>query len=178
MLAADLHRALSTKGCRNAGLFDAVGGAMLETATPAPAQYFDSSRLAAQGGSVAIASRLEPFLARDLLTLKWRKDIFGVKTLPTETPMASLMRLDPGETAPAHHHGRRDVTVVLVGAYADEFGQYERGDVAFAEPGMKHKPRAIGDRSCVCLIATEAGKPVSGILGLFGWGASRPRVAI
>ena len=89
--------------------------------------------------------------------------------------MASLLRLDPGETAPAHHHGRRDVTVVLAGTYADEFGQYERGDIAFAEPGMRHKPRAVGDRTCVCLLATESGKPLSGLLGLFGWGAARPR---
>jgi predicted ChrR family anti-sigma factor len=156
-------------------MLDAVGGALLEKTRPLPAEYFDASRLGEQETGNNAARRLDPFIRGDLLALKWRKDIFGVKTLPTGTRMASLLRLDPGETAPAHHHGRRDVTVVLVGTYADEFGQYERGDIAFAEPGMKHQPRAVGDRTCVCLLATESGKPLSGMLGLFGWGVARPR---
>ena len=174
-LAADLHRALCARGGRNAAMLEAVGGALLERAKPAPAEYFDAARLGAQATGAAMDPGLAPFLNEDLLALNWRKNIFGVKTLPTSTPMASLLRLDPGETAPAHHHGRRDVTVVLVGTYADEYGMYERGDIAFAEPGIKHQPRAVGDRSCVCLLATEPGKPLSGLLGLFGWGAARSR---
>jgi putative transcriptional regulator len=173
-LVADLHRVLSAKGGKNAAVLDAAGGALLERARPLPAEYFDASRLGSQAGEMAASARLDPFLNRDLLALKWRKNFFGVKTLPTDTPMASLLRLDPGETAPTHHHGRRDVTVVLVGTYADEYGMYERGDIAFAEPGMKHQPRAVGDRTCVCLLATESGKPISGLLGLFGWGAAKP----
>jgi putative transcriptional regulator len=174
-LVADLHRVLSGRGGKSAAMLDAVGGALLERTKPLPAEYFDALRLGSQDTGAATSSRLDPFLNDDLLALRWRKNIFGVKTLPTKTPMASLLRLDPGETAPAHHHGRRDVTVVLVGTYADEYGTYERGDIAFAEPGMKHKPRAMGDRSCVCLLATEPGKPISGLLGLFGLGAIRPR---
>lgn len=174
-LAADLHRVLSTAGGQNAGMLDAVGGALLEGSQPSPSAYFDPSRLAQQDRDVAIATRLDPFIKADLLALRWRKNIFGVKTLPTGTPMASLLRLDPGETAPAHHHGRRDVTVVLTGTYGDEYGLYERGDIAFAEPGMKHQPRAVGDRSCVCLLATEPGRPVSGLLGLFGLSLASPR---
>jgi putative transcriptional regulator len=174
-LAADLHRVLSAEGGKNSEMLDAVGGTLLEKTRPLPAEYFDASRLREQETGNVAARRLDTFIRGDLLALKWRKDIFGVKTLPTGTRMASLLRLDPGETAPAHHHGRRDVTVVLVGTYADEFGQYERGDIAFAEPGMKHQPRAVGDRTCVCLLATESGKPLSGMLGLFGWGVARPR---
>jgi putative transcriptional regulator len=174
-LAADLHRVLSADGGRNAGVLDAVGGALLERTKPSPAEYFDASRLAEQDRVIAVSSRLDPFIRHDLLALEWRKNLFGVKTLPVGVPMASLLRLDPGETAPAHHHGRRDVTVVLVGTYGDEYGTYQRGDIAFAEPGMKHKPRAVGDRPCVCLLATESGKPLSGLLGLLGWGAARPR---
>jgi len=174
-LAADLHRALSVGGGKNAAMLDAVGGALLERTRPSPAEYFDAARLGSQDGAFDERSRLAPYLDRDLLGLKWRKNIFGVKTLPTDTPMASLLRLDPGETAPAHHHGRRDVTVVLIGTYADEYGMYERGDIAFAEPGMRHQPRAVGDKTCVCLLATESGKPVSGLLGLFGLGAGKLR---
>jgi putative transcriptional regulator len=176
-LAADLHRALSLKGRRNGRLMDALGGALLERAPPSSAGYFDTVRLGEPHSGEAGPSRLDPYLKRDLVALKWRKNLFGVKTLPTGTPMASLLRLDPGEQAPAHGHGRRDVIVVLRGTYADEFAVYERGDLAFAEPGMKHEPRAVGDEICVCLLATESGRPLRGFFGLFGWGSRRPKEA-
>jgi anti-sigma factor ChrR (cupin superfamily) len=175
-LAADLHCALSLEGRRTGRMMGALGGALLERALPAPTSYFDTIRLGEAGKGGRAPSHLDLFLKRDLVALKWRKSMFGVKTLPTDTPMASLLRLDPGERAPAHGHGRRDVTVVLRGAYADEFGVYERGDLAFAEPGLKHQPRAVGDEVCVCLLATEEGKPLQGLVGLFGFvnGKSRP----
>jgi putative transcriptional regulator len=174
-LAADLHRALSIQGGRNALMLDAAGGALLEKAGAPAAPLFDGDRFGAQDAVAGEASPLDPFLKRDLLAFAWRRNIVGVKTLPTDTPMASLLRLDPGEHAPSHHHGRRDVTVVLTGVYADEFGRYERGDIAFAEPGVKHQPRAVGDKPCVCLIATEPGRPISAFLGIFGLGAAKPR---
>jgi putative transcriptional regulator len=177
VLAADLHRALSAGGRKNAATMDTLGGALMEKMRPLPAEYFDASQLGLPQTRTSAGSRLDPFINGDLLGLDWRKNIFGVKTLPTSTPMASLLRLDPGETAPAHHHGRRDVTVVLIGTYADEYGMYERGEIAFAEPGMKHQPRAVGDKSCVCLLATESGKPISGLLGLFGWDVAKLRAA-
>lgn len=176
-LAADLHRVLSADGRRNGLMMDALGGALLERVKPETSRYFDATRLGEAGKGEVAPSSLDPFLKRDLISLNWRRNIFGVKTLPAGVPMAMLLRLDPGERAPVHGHGRRDVTVVLRGAYADDFGVYERGDLAFAEPGMKHEPRAVGDETCVCLLATEEGKPLLGLLGLFGLGPGKPRVA-
>lgn len=169
-LAADLHRTLSTEGGRNARLMEALGGAMLEKL---PGGGHIGANEPGQPGVVQSPAHLEPYLSRDLLGMKWRRSIWGVKTAPADVPMASFLRLDPGERAPAHGHGRRDVTVVLRGSYADDFGVYERGDLAFAEPGMRHEPRAIGKETCVCLVATEAGRPIRGFVGLFGWGPRR-----
>ena len=174
-LAAELHRALSSSGSRNGRMVDAVGGAMLERSKPAPAGYFDTEKLESKDKGEAGPSPLDPYLKRDLLALSWRKNMFGVKTLPTDTPLASLLRLDPGERAPAHGHGRRDVTVVLQGSFADEFGVYERGDLAFAEPGIIHRPRAVGGESCVCLLAAEPGRPLLGFLGQFNIGGQPSR---
>ena len=167
-LAADLHRALSRDGSRNAGMFDAMGGVLLERLSPERAGHADASKLVSRPIATGEAghSHLAPYIDRDLLALKWRKSIFGVMTLPTDMPHASLLRLDPGQRAPAHGHGRRDVTVVLRGAFADDYGVYERGDLAFAEPGMKHEPRAVGDETCVCLLAAEPG---SGFQDFLGW---------
>ena len=172
-LVADLHRALSVNGGRNARLMEALGGAMLED-LQAGAQFEPNEPGEADPRAFAPV-HLDPYLKRDLIAMKWRTNIWGVKSAPADVPMTSFLRLDPGERAPAHSHGRRDVTVVLCGAYADDFGVYERGDLAFAEPGMRHEPRAVGEETCVCLLATEAGRPILGFIGLFGWGFSKEK---
>ncbi|MBK8838325.1 MAG: cupin domain-containing protein [Hyphomonadaceae bacterium] len=174
-LVADLHRVLSRVGAKNALLLESMGGAILEGVVPADGT--PPPRLGPQDHVFETSTRFDRYLKRDLVALKWRKSIFGVKTLPTDVPMASLLRLDPGERAPGHCHGRRDVTVVLQGSYADEFGVYERGDLAFAEPGMRHEPRAVGGEICVCLLAEEAGRPLLGFFGLFGVGIKRQKDA-
>lgn len=174
-LVADLHTALSPDGRRFAGMLDSVGGAILEGLDP-ERMNVDAPRPGEQvsaDGAPHAPAHLSPYLEQDLLALRWRKDIVGVPTIRTKTPMARLLRLDPGERAPGHCHGRRDVTVVLQGAYADEFGLYQKGDLAFAMPGLRHQPRAVGVEPCVCMIATERGRPVRGLLGLFGIGVGR-----
>jgi putative transcriptional regulator len=175
-LAGDLHCALSRNGGRNGRMVEAIGGALLERAPPRPPGYFDTAKLASSklAGEAGPASHLDKYIRRDLLALKWNKSIFGVQTRPTSTPNASLLRLDPGQRAPAHGHGRRDVTVVLRGAFADQYGVYERGDIAFAEPGMKHEPRAVGNESCVCLLAAEPGSSLHDLLGYLGLGRLIP----
>lgn len=172
-IVADLHVALSASGRRMGLIAAAMGGALLEAGEAAPMPFGPADPGEPDKG--AAASRMAQFLDGDLLALKWRRSIFGVKTASAGMPMAELLRLDPGETAPGHCHGRRDVTVVLTGSYADEYGVYTRGDLAFAEPGMRHQPRAVGDKTCICLIATEAGRPVQGLLGLFGIGVRKYR---
>jgi putative transcriptional regulator len=178
-LAGDLHRALSKEGGRNAGMLDAMGGVLLERLELQRPERIDTAKLGPQiPKEEAAPSRLDPYIKADLLALKWRKNIFGVKTLPTGMPHASLLRLDPGQRAPAHGHGRRDVTVVLCGAFADDYGVYERGDLAFAEPGIKHEPRAVGDQPCVCLVAAEPGNDLQDFLGWLGvLGRSRKEAA-
>lgn len=173
-LVADLHAALSPLGGRLSRVLDSAGGAFLETVDPESVGVGprDPGAQDAPAGS-SPHSRLAPYLDRDLLALKWRRDIVGVPTFRTDTPMARLLRLDPGERAPGHSHGRRDVTVVLQGAYADEYGVYEKGDLAFAMPGLRHQPRAVGIEPCVCMVATERGRPVRGLLGLIGIGVGK-----
>lgn len=167
-LAAELHRRLSADGSRNAWLLEAAGGALLEASSPervgegvAPVEAARAE--AARGGE------FDFYLEGDLLGLPWKRTFFGVQTLRTKTPRARLLRLDPGERAPQHGHGVRDVTVVLRGCFADEFGVYNRGDLAFAEPGVKHEPRAMGEDPCVCLIAHEPGPMLSEWLEAVTW---------
>lgn len=171
-LAADLHRSLSPRGERHARLAESVGGVLLESEDFAPVAAHASleselhhSRLPAP---TRRPSELATMTSAELMALEWRRDIFGMWVCKLATPMGHLLRLNPGEHAPHHSHGRRDVTLVLRGSYSDEYGHYERGDLAFAEPGMKHTPEAVGEETCICFIATESGKPILGFLGLFG----------
>lgn len=171
-LAAELHRSLSPKGERQARLAESLGGAMLESGGVAPVAALAPLQVEPEAGRPAAARRETPELAMlssaDLMAMDWRRDLFGMWVCKLPTPNTHLLRLNPGEHAPHHSHGRRDVTLVLRGSYSDEYGQYERGDLAFAEPGMKHTPEALGDETCICFIATESGKPILGFLGLFG----------
>lgn len=189
-LAADLHCALSAAGGREARLAEAVGGVLLEAGAgrdPAAlaveaegalgrAERFEAGLGEAGRGQVKPGRAAEDAVRRDfalltggeLLALDWRRDVFGMMKSGLKTPMAHLLKLEPGKRAPRHAHGRSDVTVVLQGAFTDEYGLYERGDLTFAGPGMRHTPEAVGDETCVCLIATEPGRPIRGFLGLFG----------
>lgn len=173
-LVADLHRALSPAGSRYAGMLDSAGGALLESVEP---EFIGVGPMEPGGQEAPAANvpppRLAPYLEGDLLALRWRKDLVGVPTFRTAIPMARLLRLDPGERAPGHSHGRRDVTVVLQGAFADQEGVYQKGDLAFAMPGLRHQPRAVGVEPCVCMVATERGRPIRGLLGLFGIGVGK-----
>lgn len=175
LLVADLHTALSPEGRQYAGMLDSAGGALLESVDPEfiGVGPMNTGEQEAPAGVSPPSSRLAPYLEGDLLALPWRRDLVGVPTYRTIIPMARLLRLDPGERAPGHSHGRRDVTVVLQGAFADENGVYQKGDLAFAMPGLRHQPRAVGVEPCVCMVATERGRPVRGLLGLFGIGVGK-----
>ena len=168
-LVAELHRRLSPEGAAAAALLEAAGGVLLEAGPPEPTAIPLRQPALDSLATGRAGSELDIFLNGDLLGLDWRKTFFGVQTLPTPVRRTRLLRLDPGERAPQHGHGVRDVTVVLRGAFADEFGVYKRGDLAFAEPGVKHGPSAVGGEPCVCLIAAEPGPLVSEWMEAITW---------
>ena len=154
LLAVQLHFALSERGAHNQGVLDATGGVLLESADPADVQIArQTHELRGEGKDSAATDQtdwVDYYSRHDLMDRRWRTSMFGVKTLPTHLTTASLLRLDPGERAPRHSHGSPDVTVVLRGAFADDWGEYHRGDLAFADAGDKHAPATVGDETaCV-----------------------------
>lgn len=173
-LVAQLHFALSDRGAESRRLVDAAGGVILESVpTSINCQTIVEGELEGRAidGRADAPDWVAHYIKSDLTALKWRRTAFGVRTLPTHLSTASLLRLDPGERAPRHSHGEPDVTLVLQGAFADDWGEYRRGDLAFAAPGERHAPATLGDEVCVCLVATPEGRPsvdLKGVLaGLF-----------
>jgi putative transcriptional regulator len=66
-----------------------------------------------------------------------------------------LIKVDPGRSLPEHGHSGSELTLVLRGAFRDESGSYNVGDVADMGQDVEHAPIADADQGCICLVATE-----------------------
>jgi len=105
----------------------------------------------------------------------WKRVMSGLDEVEigdgTGEVRARLMRIAPGCSMPRHTHGGREMLVVLDGGYSDEFGSYDRGDVATADPDVVHKPVADPVEGCLCFAVTDAPLKLTGpivrVLNLF-----------
>lgn len=66
-----------------------------------------------------------------------------------------LIKVAPGQKLPEHGHRGSEITLVLRGAYSDNTGRYQAGDVSDLSEDMAHAPVADEKDGCICLIATE-----------------------
>jgi putative transcriptional regulator len=92
-------------------------------------------------------------------TMKWRGIGGGSRMamLPRPCCGSQIMALDiaPGRAMPRHEHTGVELTLVLRGAYNDEFGHYPTGTLAINEPGTVHTPVADARQGCVCISAVQ-----------------------
>lgn len=99
----------------------------------------------------------------------WRRAAPGVWHCPIElSPDAKgdlrLLKVSPGTKLPKHGHGGSELTLVLEGAYSDEFGTFRRGDVADLGDDSEHRPIADAKEGCVCLTASDARPRFTGLV--------------
>ena len=157
-LAGDLHILLSPAGSETARLWSIVGGALLERdQRPVRRPKTRSKRRFASREGAATAREL--LALSDSAPLPWKRGLSGVSYANTATRGAKFMKLEPGQSAPTHGHGALEATVVLQGRFSDGHGVYSRGDLVLGEPGMRHKPAAVGDEPCICFVA-ETSNPL------------------
>ncbi|MGR3782273.1 MAG: cupin domain-containing protein [Albimonas sp.] len=64
----------------------------------------------------------------------------------------SLLRAKPGAPIFAHTHTGVETTLVLCGLMQDRGRTLGRGDVAIATDHDDHRPRIVGDETCICLV--------------------------
>ena len=152
-LAADLHLLLKPEARTLAQLWEAVGGALLDSDAAGESAEAPSRRSARAGASAGISAA--DILARSMTSYPWKRGVFGVETARIGVRGGRLLRLSPGKTAPRHGHHGLEATVVLQGAFEDEFGYYEKGDIALVDGARSHAPRAVGDEACVCFAAED-----------------------
>lgn len=98
-------------------------------------------------------------LLRPLWTRASRESSPG--SWPAEVQV-SLVRLAPGAAAPRHTHLGIEATVIVQGGFADQFGQYERGDAWIVDASVDHAPVALPDETCLCLVYQDAPLKLTG----------------
>ena len=158
--------------CRAAlGGFDAVGGALVESA--------DEVALSdnALDATLAMIASLKPvadtraretsvfpapladYVGGDLDAVKWQSLGRGVRQSILQTEKGASVRLlhiPAGQAMPGHGHRGMELTLVLQGAFSDATGRYNRGDVDAETEATQHTPVAEAGLPCICLSATDA----------------------
>lgn len=117
-----------------------------------------------------IPAPLADFIGYRLDSVPWRTVLPGIREFHVPHAEktggeASLLWIKPGRIMPAHTHDGTEVTLVLKGGFTDASGHYRRGDIAFADSDIDHRPRADEDEDCVCFAVTDAPLRLTGPFG-------------
>ncbi|MGE5265982.1 MAG: ChrR family anti-sigma-E factor [Deltaproteobacteria bacterium] len=144
-----------------------IGEALFEALKPepvtreAPSAGARAETLSASADEAELPEALKAALEGRFDDVPWRRAAPGVWHCPIElSPGAKgdlrLLKVAPGIKLPEHGHGGSELTLVLDGAYSDEFGTFRRGDVADLGDDVEHRPVADPELGCICLAASDA----------------------
>ncbi len=172
--------------CRRAtGVFEAVGGALIETlpacdmnplaldlalarierpfpVRPSRRVWADRRGIGAGRLPAALAGRrigARRFVAPDL----W---VAHIQSSAPDGWRTYLLHAGKGARLLQHGHLGAELTTVIYGAFRDQTGLYGPGDFAEADEGVDHCPTVEGDEACLCLIAAEGGVKARGFARL------------
>lgn len=182
-VVVETHRSRCSECDRAVRDFEALGGACLERFEPVALSTGSVDRFWARVGADAAAAptgaapaeRVRPlsaYLKGGLDAIEWKPVAPGMaqhmlRAKGYRTGVLRLLKIDPGTRVPKHTHGDAELTLILKGAYEDEIGVFREGDLADLDDEATHSPCAIGDKPCICLIATNAPLSFKGLIGKF-----------
>lgn len=134
-------------------MMDALDGADVEVAAPVARPDFG----AADGD---VPAPLRRFVGPRLGGIAWKSVAPGIRRCSIDLPSEPdsqlyLLHIAPGKAMPEHGHGGAEMTLILSGAYSDDFGRFGPGDVADLDEHVEHQPFVELDEPCICVIATE-----------------------
>ncbi|MCX7643880.1 MAG: ChrR family anti-sigma-E factor [Rhodobacteraceae bacterium] len=171
-LVAATHVSLCDECRARLAAFEAVGGAVVETAEAVPVA---EGSLAATLARIAAGPKAEirtppkaagilpaplaAYVGGDLSAVRWRSVGGGVRQaiLPTSRGASvRLLHIPAGAAVPDHGHRGTELTLVLQGAFRDDADRFARGDVEVADASVEHTPVAEPGEDCICLAATDA----------------------
>jgi putative transcriptional regulator len=179
-LMVETHAAYSDDSQHRLRDYEAIGGALLESLEPAPLRSGALDALPPEAETAEPLPRSEdgfdlpPALRKvvgsDVGALAWKPMMRGVAEADLdldEGGRARLLRIEAGTTVPRHSHRGNEFTLVLSGAYRDSGSLFGPGDLQIADPAVDHRPQAVGERPCLCLVVTDAPLRLTGPLGQF-----------
>jgi len=112
---------------------------------------------------------LRQYFGCDLKDIPWQKKGGGVSVALVpgigDGSHAFMLKVEAGRAVPQHTHTGNEYVMVLQGAFADENGEFARGDVELADGDVDHQPIAAPGEDCVCLAVTDAPLKFTGSSG-------------
>ncbi len=178
-LVVAAHVSLSDESRARLDAFDTIGGALLEASdtVEVSAGSLDATlALIAAQPDQPVTRRAAPdsiyptplhAYIGDEANIVWRPLGMGAKQALLHTEdgaTARLLSIPAGAQMPDHGHGGTEMTLVLQGAFRDEFGEFHRGDIEIADEEVEHTPTVIGSETCICLVATDSRLRFNGFL--------------
>lgn len=143
-----------------------VGAQMLQDLAPTSlaANALARTLMRAQtGAAAALPLREKPAslmhkLMHPSQPLVWKRQgtaLRVAKLMNRDGVQASLLHISAGARMPEHTHNGNEMTLILKGAFSDQFGRYDVGDVMLMDPEHTHTPIASSDEDCYCLVAQQ-----------------------
>lgn len=168
--ATHLGRCAACRGTLAA--LEAVGGTMLEAIEPVP---MEAGALDLLPSGTPAAAAPPPVLHPDLPPPfnrvpagRWWPIGPGLRWRPLRVAggaWAGLLLAQPNRSLPRHGHDGLELTCVLSGAFTDDGGTYQPGDLSEPDTDHDRPPMVIGTVPCLCVIASEGMR----FRGLLGW---------
>ncbi|MFD1694078.1 ChrR family anti-sigma-E factor [Roseibium aestuarii] len=137
---------------------------------PAP-RVSGASHPATRSGDAWMPSAIRPLLGRSGAEggLVWKTLLPGVKECKLgeiDGCATSFLWVRAGKAMPSHTHSGTELTLVLQGGFSDSDGHFGKGDIAFADHEIDHKPIADDDgEDCICFTVTEGSLRLTGPIG-------------
>lgn len=181
-LATAIHLDSCAQCRRAVGVFEAVGGALVED--------MQDAALSRHALDLALARIERPEEPRPAPTPRTDPRALGGARLPKAltrrkigprrfvTPSlwvahihsnapdgwrTYLLHAGKGQALLQHSHKGPELTTVIHGAFRDDETLYRAGDFAEADGDVDHRPKVEGDESCLCLISAQGGVKVRGL---------------
>ncbi|QQA43139.1 ChrR family anti-sigma-E factor [Pelagovum pacificum] len=169
-IAVAAHLSMCDECRAQAATFDAIGGAILEEGRAEMSADALAKALGRIRGSKPEARRAPPvksdlpapvrdYVGGDLASIRWKPVGGGVKQALLHddgVATARLLCIPGGASVPDHGHAGTELTLVLKGAFADEYDRFGPGDIEVADEDVDHQPVAEPGADCICLAATDA----------------------
>lgn len=101
---------------------------------------------------------------------RWVRHVRGLSIceLPLECRESSVrfIKAEPAARLPHNETRGQEITLVLRGAYVDDFGIFRRGDMLVLDDTVQHEPGACNEQGIVAMVVSAAPQRLSGLASI------------